>query len=920
MMEPSTRRIVSIKDFTYAGLLLAASTLLSSTTDVIYAADVEAEVSTRETYVGLPTVLRVTVNNAIEHETPVFPDVPGLTIERAGPPSRRSQTNWINGRRTQRTSVIYSFLVTPDREGIFTIPPIKISADGVTTMTKAVRVVATKSETGDLLFAEISGNKSKIYVGESLDLTLKFWIRPYRNQEYRVALNEEEMWFCLSDQTSWGLFQNRMDELTAERKRLGGRAVLREDSEGETREYLLYETKTTIYPDRATSIDGQDTRIIFNYPVSLGRSRSPLDIFSNDDFFSGTPFGGSGFGSFGSRLTVTESRPLIAETSVEPIEVLPIPEKGKPKHYVGAVGQYTIRTNASPTKIQTGDPITLTITIEGTGSMDVLRAPDLSRQDDLVNSFKVSDESIAGTVSGTKKTFVTTIRPLRAGVKEIPPIKYSYFDPLQEKFITAVSEPIAIEVKEAEVLALNTNTPPFADTSEDDQVANQSERENSQNYLFTDSQSALEPVQPYRFWSTRNTLTIALPPLVAFILFAVRFREEALTLLPAKSIFQRQLKLAGTVEEVNQALEAYLRRRFRVPPSENERSRLLGYLRQSGHYPTAEKIERLFQSGISRDEKDLSSITLSAQEAVDTLENESRRAWNPNKSKRPFNHPLGLIPLLIAMSTNSSAQARQDQQTTEEQARKNLALIFSEGVDNYQEGTSVDSPETSQRRFKESANAFQTLVDKGIQTDQVHFNLAEAYRGTSETALAIANYRAALAISPTNALYLDRLETLESSLPSSQSTQNPSLRTRVDSWQRLLTRVIGINRVMGFLWLNWLGIWAMFAVSFFTKSAVARAFLLVCVLDFGSSSFLVASHLHEYQANDQIVIINQTLEVREGDGDDFPLVDTLNQAYGKVYRSVQNRGDWILIQHAPTSQGWIRAEDAVQINTAFEAF
>ena len=112
----------------------------------------------------------------------------------------------------------------------------------------------------------------------------------------------------------------------------------------------------------------------------------------------------------------------------------------------------------------------------------------------------------------------------------------------------------------------------------------------------------------------------------------------------------------------------------------------------------------------------------------------------------------------------------------------------------------------------------------------------------------------------------------------------------------------------------------MCAVSFFTKSAVARAFLLVCVLDFGSSSFLVASHLREYQANDQIVIINQTLEVREGDGDDFPLVDTLNQAYGKVYRSVQNRGDWILIQHAPTSQGWIRAEDAVQINTAFEAF
>ena len=150
------------------------------------AADVRAEVSTRETYVGLPTVLRVAINNAVEHDTPIFPEVKGLTIEQAGPPSRNSQTSWINGRKSQRTSVVYSFLVTPQVEGVFTIPPIQVTADGVTTMTQAVKIVATKSETGDLLFAEISGNKKSIYVGESLDLSLKFWIRPYRNQDYQI--------------------------------------------------------------------------------------------------------------------------------------------------------------------------------------------------------------------------------------------------------------------------------------------------------------------------------------------------------------------------------------------------------------------------------------------------------------------------------------------------------------------------------------------------------------------------------------------------------------------------------------------------------------------------------------------------------------------------------------------------------------
>ena len=111
------------------------------------AADVRAEVSDGETYVGLPTVLRVAINNAVEHDTPIFPEVDGLTIEQAGPPSRNSQTSWINGRKSQEL-IVYSFLVTPQVEGVFTIPPIQVTADGVTTMTQAVKIVATKSETG----------------------------------------------------------------------------------------------------------------------------------------------------------------------------------------------------------------------------------------------------------------------------------------------------------------------------------------------------------------------------------------------------------------------------------------------------------------------------------------------------------------------------------------------------------------------------------------------------------------------------------------------------------------------------------------------------------------------------------------------------------------------------------------------------
>ena len=52
------------------------------------AADVDTDVSVRETVVGLPVILRIQISNSVAHEPPEFPRVDGLKIEQAGPPSR----------------------------------------------------------------------------------------------------------------------------------------------------------------------------------------------------------------------------------------------------------------------------------------------------------------------------------------------------------------------------------------------------------------------------------------------------------------------------------------------------------------------------------------------------------------------------------------------------------------------------------------------------------------------------------------------------------------------------------------------------------------------------------------------------------------------------------------------------------------
>ncbi len=373
-------------------------------------ADVQSSVSTRETYVNLPFTLQIQIN-ATNHDKPIIPEVDGLIIVPKGPPSRSFRTTIINGRTTQRNTLTYLYSVTATREGEFTIPALTVVVNGEKALTSEVRIIATQSETDDLMFVEIAGKDDQIYVGEALQLTLKIWIRAYRDRKFNVTLSEANMWSLFSRQTKWGNFAETLRELAKNRQRPGGKLTLREDTEGQEREYLLYEIDATVYPDRPGKIDGDDVCIIMNYPEELGRSRSPFSVLG-DDFFGGAGgFGDNMFSGFGSQVTVTKVRPIIAKTEVEPITVKPIPEQGRPVNYRGAVGEYRIISEATPTTVKVGDPIRLNIAIAGKGRMELLRAPPLTDQPDLIREFKVPNQPLAGFIDGSQKVFSTTIRP-----------------------------------------------------------------------------------------------------------------------------------------------------------------------------------------------------------------------------------------------------------------------------------------------------------------------------------------------------------------------------------------------------------------------------------------------------------------------------------------------------------------------------
>jgi len=136
------------------------------------------------------------------------------------------------------------------------------------------------------------------------------------------------------------------------------------------------------------------------------------------------------------------------------LEVKPLP-KNAPPSFSGAIGNFTMATDANPKTVPVGDPITVTTTISGRGNFDRVNAPVLEDERGWhkyppSSKFKQDDE--VG-LSGTK-TFEMVLSP-NEKKQGLPLLAFSYFDPVKEQYVTLHSEPIPINVQGGAVVAQN---------------------------------------------------------------------------------------------------------------------------------------------------------------------------------------------------------------------------------------------------------------------------------------------------------------------------------------------------------------------------------------------------------------------------------------------------------------------------------
>ncbi|GAM10019.1 hypothetical protein OR1_02304 [Geobacter sp. OR-1] len=112
---------------------------------------------------------------------------------------------------------------------------------------------------------------------------------------------------------------------------------------------------------------------------------------------------------------------------VAQLQLLPLPNEGRPASFSGAVGRFSVTVVGKPDTVNIGDPITVITTISGTGSLEGAQCPNLSAPG--VQSFPSRS-----TRTGKGLNCEQIVIPRNQAA--VPPVKWSYFDPAGKKYET----------------------------------------------------------------------------------------------------------------------------------------------------------------------------------------------------------------------------------------------------------------------------------------------------------------------------------------------------------------------------------------------------------------------------------------------------------------------------------------------------
>ena len=408
----------------WAGLALAFALLLLPVPRALAEISVEAHLDQDVVALGAQATLTVTVNGSGDASRPALPDMPDFRVFPAGTARNFS---FVNGRMASAT--VYTFLLSPKREGTFTIPPIGVldgnirvtsrpltltvgpTAQGAppgTALPPAQAPPATSRRSGGnsdprAVFLTASAEPATVYVGEQVTLTVRFYqgVRILERPDYRAP-------------AATGFW---VENLPGERTYY---------TQVEGRQYHVTELRTALFPTAAGELE------IGPATVHCVLEQNPFQ----------DPF--SLFGSF------ARGEPRAVESAPIKITARALPREGRPADWSGAVGKFTIAARLDPPQVKVGEATSLIVRLTGQGNIRSVgdpKLPDVPGLRTFDSGSTIEDQREGGIFGGLKQLNQVLVAEA-SGQYPIPVIEYPVFRPDLGRYELIRTQPLTLTVLE----------------------------------------------------------------------------------------------------------------------------------------------------------------------------------------------------------------------------------------------------------------------------------------------------------------------------------------------------------------------------------------------------------------------------------------------------------------------------------------
>ena len=781
--------------------------------------------------------------------------------------STQSSYQLVNGHMSGSTSVTYTYILSANKQGTFTIPAAQAQVGGKAIHSNELRIKvsgqaqggqqgrqqgrageevrpAGSTISGSDLFIKVSASKQRVREQEPILLTYKVY----------TLVGLTQLSGKMADLKSFYTREVPLpQEKTFQVETFNGRPYRTVTWQ----QYVVFPQATGKLEIPSITYEG--------LVVQQNRSVDPFEAFFN---------GGSGYVEVKKKITA----PGIT------IQVDPLPQR--PAGFSGGVGQYTVSATLDKTQVKANDPVKLRVVVSGAGNMKLLKQPVVKFPKDFDSyDAKVTDQTKL-TTQGLEGSIIYDFLavPRHQGEFDIPAIEYTYFDTRANDYKTVRTDAFHLSVAKGS----GTGTVAAFNGQEDVKLLNSDIR-----YIKT-GDTHQRAVGDFFFGSAEYWALLAVL-LLGFVSLFVIFRRRAIENADlvkqragkANKVATKRLKKAARLLKENRQGEFY----------DEVLRALWGYVGDKLSMP----VEQLSRDNISQQLEAYGVSAETIEQFIGALDECEFARYAPGDATGNMNKVYDAAMTAITQIATTMKKGRRSKPATV------LLLLLLTTVPAVAQTKQEADSAYAQERYQQAAKTYEQLLKQGVSAD-LYYNLGNAYYRMDNIPQAVLNYERALLLSPGDEdirlnLQLARSKTVDKIVPESEMffvTWYRSLVSQqsVDGWARtgLLSLVVAIVLALAYLFAN--ALWLR-KVGFFGGTL----FLLL----FALSNLFAWQQKRALAERTGAVVMQSAVTVRSTPSDNGTDLFVLHEGT-RVTITDGSMSGWKKIRVADGKEGWLETK------------